>query len=366
MKKLIWTLVILVIVAIFGGRAWWLYQHKQTDSNVVKIGLLTFDTGLYAEFGQALDKGAILAVEEYNKSNSGIKLDLVIEDGKGQAKDAINAFNRLIAQKPNALIIGGENQVPPVAPMLKNIPAVLTSVTTLGFLKHNQDNLMFLINPSANNVGYAMGEYANKKLNLKNIAILSLNSSYGKESAEGFISGFGKQPIIWEQFKDTNLTTRDQIVKILAENPDGVYVVGHGPGFPNAFKQLKEQKYTGVIMSDYTVADEDLADGTGIYFSAMDDTNVMEYVDAFEKKYFDRFKEKATEHSKLGYDAVRVIITAIENRGKTSNDIKKGLMDIKDMNTFFGKMKLNNNGTSEFQMTIKQLQPDGTAKIVKE
>ena len=37
MKKLIWTLVILVVVGVFGGRAWYLYQYRETSDNVVKV-----------------------------------------------------------------------------------------------------------------------------------------------------------------------------------------------------------------------------------------------------------------------------------------------------------------------------------------
>ncbi len=51
MKKLIWGLVIVAVVAVFGGRAWWLYQHRETDTNVVKIGVLTDLSGFSSGTG---------------------------------------------------------------------------------------------------------------------------------------------------------------------------------------------------------------------------------------------------------------------------------------------------------------------------
>ena len=89
MRKLIWGLVIVAVVAVFGGRAWYLHKQAEQNKDAVKVGLLTFDTGLYAEFGQALDKGAMLAVEEFNQNSPKTQFRLIIEDGKGQAKDAL-------------------------------------------------------------------------------------------------------------------------------------------------------------------------------------------------------------------------------------------------------------------------------------
>ena len=43
MKKLILGLVILVVVAIFGGRAWYLHKQQQvekTDTRIIKIGAI--------------------------------------------------------------------------------------------------------------------------------------------------------------------------------------------------------------------------------------------------------------------------------------------------------------------------------------
>ena len=40
MKKRIWTLVILVVVAVFGGRAWYLHKQATAEKDVVKTGAL--------------------------------------------------------------------------------------------------------------------------------------------------------------------------------------------------------------------------------------------------------------------------------------------------------------------------------------
>ena len=368
MKKLIWTLVILVVVGVFGGRAWWLYQNRATGNNVVKIGLLSFNSGMYADIGIALDNGAKLAVEEVNSNSDSIKLHLSIEDGKGFAKDAINAFNKLDTNSVDVMIVAGENQVPPVAPLIeaRKIPTVLTSVGTLSFQKNNKDKYMFLVNPSAQSTSSAMGEYARKELKLNSYAILSVASVYGQESATGFTQGFNAQPLIWEKYKETDLNARSQIAKILATNPDGVYVVGYGPGYTNALNQLKEQGYKGVIMSDYTIsgqeAQENVKDKTDIFFAEADSRNNPERLDKFLKTFRTKYGKEATTHAKMGYDAIYVIAEALKN----SSNVKEGLGKINGLDTFFGKLTFNADGSSNFPVIIKQMQADGTAKIVKE
>ena len=97
-KKIFWTLLVIVLIALFAGRGWWLYNHRETDDSVVRVGVLSFLSGQYAEMGQDMTNGIILAKDELNASNPGFKIELIIEDGKAKAKDSVNAFNKLLFQ----------------------------------------------------------------------------------------------------------------------------------------------------------------------------------------------------------------------------------------------------------------------------
>ena len=70
MKKLIWGLVIVAVVAVFGGRAWWLYQHRETNENVVKIGVILPLSGDASRDGQEALLAAKMAQEEINAGNA--------------------------------------------------------------------------------------------------------------------------------------------------------------------------------------------------------------------------------------------------------------------------------------------------------
>ena len=83
MRKLIWTLVILVIVGVFGGRAWYLYQNREIRDNVVKIGVLLPLSGPVARDGQDCLTGIKAAEQNINQNPSNhFKIKLMIEDTK--------------------------------------------------------------------------------------------------------------------------------------------------------------------------------------------------------------------------------------------------------------------------------------------
>ena len=141
MKKLIWTLVILVVVAVFGGRAWYLHKQAEQNKDAIKIGVLGVLSGPYAFIGSEFNNGVTLAIEELKEKNPDLSLVLTIEDGKGKTKEAISSYNKLLFDKIDVAMVMGDNQVPVVAPLVveNTIPTIGTIVGTQNFLEQNKD-----------------------------------------------------------------------------------------------------------------------------------------------------------------------------------------------------------------------------------
>ena len=256
MRKLIWTLVIVAIVAIFGGRAWYLYQHKETGDNVMKIGLLSVLSGEFAGMGEELNNGAILAAEEINQEPSNIKIKLQIEDGKAVPKEALSAFNKLVFSKVDASIVVGDNQILPIASKINEnkIPTIVVATGSIGYLEQNKDKYMFHFSPSNYYCSYVVGQYAKNELSLENVAVLQMHSIFGEEGTKGFKAGYGKEPIVIEQFQASESDPRATVLKVLDSKPDAIYVTGYGPAFVSAVKRLKEYAFDGVILSEPAIS----------------------------------------------------------------------------------------------------------------
>ena len=106
MKKLIWTLVIVAVVAVFGGRAWYLHKQSTSELDVVKIGVLLPLTGPVARDGEDVLKGLKISEKDINENPKyNRKLKLVVEDNKFTPQGALSAYYKI--GDVSAFIIGG-------------------------------------------------------------------------------------------------------------------------------------------------------------------------------------------------------------------------------------------------------------------
>ena len=117
-KLLILTISVtaIAILAIFG-----IFKGRHED-DVIRIGVLSFLTGNFAEMGVDLVDGAQLAVEALNKSGwmlENIKrAELIVEDGKVEPKTTVAGFRKLLLSNPLCAIVAGDTPVPAAAPLI--------------------------------------------------------------------------------------------------------------------------------------------------------------------------------------------------------------------------------------------------------
>lgn len=78
------------------------------DGKTVKIGVYGPVTGGSAVYGEGAQNAINMAVEEINDGDSGYKIEIVnggkIVDDGGDAKQAINAYNSLMKESPDAIV----------------------------------------------------------------------------------------------------------------------------------------------------------------------------------------------------------------------------------------------------------------------
>ena len=93
--KLIAGIVVIFLVIILFAFA---SKNSQTASGSIKIGVITPLSGSMSYWGLPSTNGMKLAVEEINNAGgiSNKKLELVVEDSKGDVAEGANAANKLI------------------------------------------------------------------------------------------------------------------------------------------------------------------------------------------------------------------------------------------------------------------------------
>ena len=89
-------------------------ETKTEDKTVVKIGFIGPLTGGVAQYGIATKEGVELKIEEINAQGgiNGKKLELITVDDKGDAKEAVNAYKKLVSNDKVDMIIGAVTSVP--------------------------------------------------------------------------------------------------------------------------------------------------------------------------------------------------------------------------------------------------------------
>ena len=378
MKKIIWILAIVLVLCVFGGRAWWLYQHRDTDENIVRIGHVAPLSGFVAEQSKEVLNGMILAQEEVNASDQyhGRKIKFLLEDGKATSKDSVAAFNKLIAQGIDMAIISGDVAVPVTAPLIRQhgIPSVATLSFNKEFLKYNAPKYVYDSFLDIKKIFRALAKRTASKLGYKRVAIYALNAPHGKEAITGIQEGLKDtdvEIVHTELFDMEDRDCRAPIEKILAKKPDAVFCSGYGIGYSMGVNRLRELGYKGPILSSTSFKDtgmkEHVKTDENIYFVQQADQDINEKKSPFAMAYKKRFNKEPDDLSVFGYYSVMLAAEAIKNaRTIDKASINAALNNIRQFETPVGTLHIHSDGSSDLSLILAHTNGDGTYQVLEE
>ena len=187
MKKLIWTLVVVAVIAVFGGRAWYLHKQSAAEKDVVKMGLILPLSGDASRDGQEALLAAKMAQEEINQAIPN-RVILKIEDSKYASKTAVSAFNKLYGEDVDSVVVFGD--VPSLAtiPLLKDEPIPMFSMAGAEHIP-SMSPWAFRIFVPVHQLAKVAVDYFTNDLKIKRVAFL-----YIKEPiCEQFLANFKQE-----------------------------------------------------------------------------------------------------------------------------------------------------------------------------
>ncbi|WP_342433680.1 ABC transporter substrate-binding protein [Neobacillus sp. FSL H8-0543] len=333
------------------------------DDKTIKIGANLELSGGVASYGQSVEEGIQLALEEINKEGiDGKKLKLVKFDNKSDAAEATSGTTKLISQDKVVAIIGAA-----------------TSTNTLAQVQIAQKNKIPLITPTGTNPtitnkdgvlsdfvfrtcfidpfqGTVAANFASNELKVKNAAvIIDSSSDYAKGLAAAFQTAFesnGGKVIKEEAYiaKDTDFNAI--LTNIKSANPEFIFLPGYYEEVGLIIKQARALGIEVPIMGGdgwdsptlVEIAGADPLNNTFItnhYSSGDSDPKVQDFVKAFEAKY----KGKSPDaFNALGYDSLYFLADAIKRAGSADPEkIQKALAETDGLSLVSGKMKLDKN-----------------------
>ena len=310
------------------------------DGKTIKIGVVSSLTGGSAIYGEGAQNAVTMAAEEINSGDSGYQVEIVnggkVMDDAGDAKQAINAYNSLMKESPDAIV-----------------GCFFSSVTLPIAEQAAKDNMLLLATGATNKdvtqkgptifrncfidpyQGKMAAQFAKEKGWTSVAVIYAKDDDYSNGLKDAFIENAEANGIevtyVGEcTTKDTDFSS--QASQIVAKGADLLYYPGFLDTVPLLVNAARDAGFTGAIMggdgwdgADTAGLEDKFADCyfTNHYSSEDTAPAVANFVGKYTEQYG---TESLNACAALYYDAIYMLVEAAKNGGGTDTDsLVKGM-----------------------------------------
>jgi branched-chain amino acid transport system substrate-binding protein len=336
----------------------------------IKIGVIQPLTGSVAYNGVADVAGSKLAVEERNARGGvlGKKIELIIEDGQCRPANSVNAAEKLI-QRDKVVALSGAfcssatMAVMPVAETNK-IPLV-TGVSSKSDMTEKGNKWFFRATETDGLLAQSFAKILAEQLKLKKIAYIGVNDDFGRGGVEEFekqMTALGSTTAMKEYFDHGTTDFYTLLTKLRSSGADGVFVAAETQDGSTFVKQKAEfgldQKVFGV--GSWATADFMRLAGPaseGIYAAVpyaftMSTPKNVDFVTRYEAAN----KEKPGKYGAAGYNAINIIMDAIQRAGAADPEKIRTALAQTDYEGPNGKFNFDAKGQAHgFNIVLVQL-----------
>ncbi|HHV32716.1 MAG TPA: ABC transporter substrate-binding protein [Clostridiales bacterium] len=306
------------------------------SGDTIKIGGLAPLTGSVSVYGIATNNGIKLAVDEANKSGGvlGQQIEYISYDEKGDATEAVNAYNKLVQNDQVIALVGDVTSTPTLAvaqAAAKDGLPMITATATAAGVTATGENIFraCVIDPFQ---GELMASYSAKKLGAKTAAILyNMADDYSLGVAEAYkqaAASVGIHIVAEEKYQTNDVDFKSQLTSIKSKNPDVVFIPVYYQDVALIAVQAKQlgitSKLMGVdgwdgVLDKIDKSNVSALDGT-YYCSQYTAESTDQKVQDFIKNYKAAYNAEPNMFAVLGYDAMNMMIESIKTAGSTDSD----------------------------------------------
>lgn len=336
-----------------------LNKGKQPEPGVLKVGVVLPLTGPAADQGKDILSGIEMARDEINASRGkdDPKVELVIEDSMASPKGGVSALEKLLQTEHPPVVVGpiASSVMLAMIPIAERKETVLLSPAASSPQISGAGRYIFRISLLAPPQAKALAQFAKDELGAERAAVLYVNDDTGISYRDAFREAFAAQggTVVFEDSYDKRGTDfRTQLTRLKAANAEVTFV----PGIPQTvgliLKQAKELGVETQFLGNYGTEGESLLTLGGnaaegfIYAS-------IPISDEFIKSFDAKFGRHPTIGAPLGYDALQVVAHVAKAHGMSSDEIRKGLSELKGYNGATGLTTILSSGDAEKGVVLK-------------
>jgi branched-chain amino acid transport system substrate-binding protein len=314
-------------------------------------------TGPNAQYGAQWKKGFDLALDEINGAGgiNGRPLQYQFEDSQSDPKQSVAVAQKFVAD-PRIVIELGDFASP--ASMAASSIYQRAGLVQFGFTNSHPDftkggDYMWSNSISQSDNAPILADYTVKDLGLKRLAVLHLNTDWGRTTKDLFVKaaeGLGAQVVATEGYLPEEKDFRSTLVRVRDANPDALVLVSYYADGALITQQARTSGLTQAIVASGSVYSPkflelagDAANGvfTNTNFYPTDPRpEVQNFVTKFKAKY----NEEPDSFAAGAYDTIVLVGAVIKQGGPDRKAIHDTLATIKDVpSVIYGKVTFDPN-----------------------
>ncbi len=305
----------------------------------VTVGMLQPLTGGSAAVGLTGRQGAELAVKEINDAGgvNGTTINLDVLDDAGDVTTGTNAFTKLTAEQPVAILGPNISAVAlALVPRLDRSQIPMLSGALSPDLTASGSPWVFRIRSSDTIAAQDLVAYALDTLKLSSVAVITEESDYGQGGATAVLDALkagGVTPVMTATFAADANDLSSVVLKLKQSGAQSVIYWGSQSPAALFAKQAKQLGYTGTILGSNAYTDEsvlklagDSADGIYSVVNFIpqgDDPAVQKFVTDYEAAY----NSEPDSYAASYFDTVNLLAEAMKS-GTTPQAIADALKTV--------------------------------------
>lgn len=351
--------------------------NKQSGKDIVLGGNFEL-SGPAAAYGQAMQKGVKLAVQQINADggvkvgSKKMKIKLVQKDNKSDNSSAASVASNLTTKSKVNAVVGPITSSPGLAALPNYTKAKVPYITPGG----TQDSLtvqkngkvqpyMFRSCFEDSYQGKALAKYVYNNMHLKRVAILADKSTdYGQGLTKAFKGSYKGTVVETQYYQSGDKDFNTLLTKLKGKKFDALYVPGYYTEAGLIVKQARQMGINQPIVGADGFSDPKLVQiagkkaATNIYYTTHFDAkaNTNAKATAYMKSYKAKYGEDAGTFDALAYDATYMIKDAIENeKSADSTKIATGLSKLKDFKGVTGSITMDKKHNPQKQVIVAKV-----------
>ncbi len=351
-------------------------QVGNRQQEVIRIGAILPLTGPAAEFGKTDRNTYQLGIDEVNLAGgiNGQFIKLFVEDGQGDPKSSIAAFQKLHSVHDVQIFLTTVSSVSMALSSLveQNQVIMFTDAAHPGIAKASK----FIYrhsNIATDEAAIMLKDAMRIQKNLK-LGILTVNDDYGFSIESAFRqleeTRHEFELVGVERYNKTETNFRSIVTRMLLAKPNYIVVAGYGKSMGIAIRHLRELGYEGEIItsipfiatpSGMIVAGPALKNVSYLTFAYEDKPKALE----FGRKYQDRYSSPPLINAVLDYSIFQLLKNGLVQVGTSPKNLQQYMNTVSNFNALSGNLTVSEEGDIPAELIVKRFTSNDIQRILE-